>query len=200
MFSDAFIVPENQQEKIIQKYFDAYQADLASPSLEQLTSIDSYLLASFIYQDLTFVILTFEQAQLYKNAGSQVFAYMIDVTPKSDLLLKKPALFKGLGHAGELNYVFDSPNYFLYEYWMNCTANNWEFDLTDLLFNQWSTFIRDGKPMTNWGTLNESYETYFITESNNQIDTRMKTFLGQPMMKFWLEEWSPSWEPLQTSP
>ena len=196
MHSDAFIVPENQQDNIIEKYFDAYKADLESPSLEELTSMDSYLLASFIYQDLTFVILTFEQGQLYTKAGSQVYAYMIDVTPKSDLLLNKPALYKGLGHAGELNYVFDSPNYFLYEYWMNCTAYSWEFDLTDLVFNQWANFIRDGKPMTNWGTLNASFETYFITESEGQLETTMRTFLDQPMMKFWLEEWSPSWDPL----
>ena len=195
-FSDAFVVPESQQNQIIEKYYEAYQADLGSPSFDQLSSIDSYLLASFIYQDLTFVILTFEQAQLYMNAGAEVFAYMIDVTPKNDLLLKKPALFKGLGHAGELNYVFDSPNYFLYEYWMNCTAYNWEFDLTDLVFNQWSNFMQAGRPMTNWDTLKDSYDTYFITESDGQLETNMKTFLDQPMMKFWLEEWSSSWEPL----
>ena len=79
----------------------------------------------------------------------------------------------------------------LYDYQMKVTPFDWEFDITEEMYQQWKSIIKTGAPLSEWTQTGENYETYFIYET----ETTMKSALEIKMIDFWLNEWSPEWQP-----
>ena len=79
----------------------------------------------------------------------------------------------------------------LYDYQMKVTPFDWEFDVTEEVYQQWKSIIKTGAPLNEWSQTGENYETYFIYEK----ETAMKSALEIKMISFWLNEWSPEWQP-----
>ena len=79
----------------------------------------------------------------------------------------------------------------LYGYQMKVEPYEWEFDLTEEIYSQWSSIIKTGAPLEPWKKTGDNYETYFIYEA----ETLMKSALEIKMLDFWLNEWSLDWQP-----
>ena len=80
----------------------------------------------------------------------------------------------------------------LYDYYMKVTPFDWEFNITEEIYRQWSSIMKNGEPFNSeWSQTGANYETYFIYET----ETKMKSALEIKMIDFWLNEWSPEWQP-----
>ena len=81
----------------------------------------------------------------------------------------------------------------VYEYYMKSSPYDWEYELADEVYNNWSSIMKNGTPLDNWTEMADNYETYFIYES----ESMMKSALDIKMLDFWLNEWSPDWQPTE---
>ena len=80
----------------------------------------------------------------------------------------------------------------VYDYQMQHTEPyEWEYDLTETIYAQWSSIMKSGQPLGDWEQMGDSYESMFFYES----ETVMQSALEIKMMDFWLHQWSPDWQP-----
>ena len=79
----------------------------------------------------------------------------------------------------------------MYEYYMKTSPYEWEYELADEIYNNWSSIMKNGAPSDKWTEMADNYETYFIYES----ETKMKSALEIKLLDFWLNEWSLDWQP-----
>ena len=81
----------------------------------------------------------------------------------------------------------------VYDWKMKVKPYEWEYALTEQVYEQWSSIMKTGRPLESWKLLEDNYETYFLYET----ETSMTSALEIKLMDFWLNEWSSDWVPEQ---
>ena len=152
------------------------------------------MLSNLIFGDLVFGILNYEQARIYLNSGkAKVYAYYMDVLPPVDMLLGPPPRYKGLGHAGELTYIFDATSYWMYEDTMaGNTPFEWEHDLSSWMQTEWNSIFDTRHPTSQWELFDGAENTLFVREDGKNILKNHQNGLVKAL-DFWLNTWSPDW-------
>jgi len=184
--SRMLVVSDELHTPIVNGYFEEYKEYFNKENIEDLSAEGDVWCRKY----------SIEAAKLYKEAGVDVYMYYLDIEMSIDWLLQRPSPY-GCGHGNDVllmmgaPYIRDYPNY--KEYWPNhfcgTTPTSWQYEASDIFVNQWSQFIKTGKPYQNW-TMFDSNEYALLLIKNNNTNAVINMESGaDPNIRFWVDQY-----------
>mgnify|MGYP000248714439 CR=1 FL=1 len=82
------IVPEEDQSDIINGYVELYKEYFGHENLVDFSNDEAKILAGLIHGDVWCRKSTFEQVEIYKNNGAELFMYHFDIEMPVDWFIK----------------------------------------------------------------------------------------------------------------
>ena len=191
------VVPEEDRTDIVNGYFENYKDYFQTESIDELDNDQSKILAGLIDGDVWCRKQQLEQAQLYKEAGANIYTYHMDIEMTIDWMLKTPPPY-GFGHANDIPFMLGYPYVIDFpiprEYWpyhfCGTSPSPWHYETADILVDHWSQFIKTGKPNEAWEQFQlPNFDTMYITNNASNAIITMQSGLDKNM-KFWINKYN----------
>ena len=70
----------------------------------------------------------------------------------------------------------------VYDWKMKVEPYEWEYTLTEQVYEQWSSIMKTGRPLESWKLLEDNYETYFLYETETSMGSALQNKLMDSLM------------------